>query len=97
MAFRREADTHLWNIMMMDHGYQPPPVWTMVGGTVARLIPASDAGLRALTMIDIVLLAEAFGLIFWAFGLRATFAGLFFFGSEWPSNAFFMGRTFPSP
>jgi hypothetical protein len=92
--FRARCDGDLWAAMLMDHGYQPPPAWSLVGGLVATAIPASDRGLLFLVSLDLALIAGAFALVYWAFGLRAVVTAVVFLGCQWPANGYFMTGTF---
>lgn len=92
--FRMQTDAKMWSVMHMDHGYQPPPSWSVVGGGIARAVPTADAAMRTLAAIDIVLLAGCLVLLRWAFGARAMWVGLVFLGTQWPANAFFMVGNF---
>lgn len=75
-----------WNYFFIDHGYNPPPTWTLIGGTLSELTPVEN--LKLLTMVDFVLVAVAFIVIARSFGIEATlFALLFFvttFSGRWP-------------
>jgi len=75
-----------WSYFFIDHGYNPPPPWTFVGGTFAKLCPVEK--LKWITMIDFVLLAVLMGLVAWAFGIEVMFAALLFFlvtfSGRWP-------------
>jgi hypothetical protein len=37
--YRSTMPVDAWKGAFMDHGYNPPPLWTLLGGTVARSIP----------------------------------------------------------
>jgi hypothetical protein len=75
-----------WNYFFSDHGYNPPPTWTVLGKLIAGAIPVD--WLKLGTSIDIVLVLLMFGVVFWAFGLDAfIFASLFFVCTKsgyWP-------------
>lgn len=62
-----------FNKMMNDKGYNPAPMWTMVGGTLSNLVPTSSPrGMMALALIDVGYMLLAAGCVFWAFGPRTT-------------------------
>lgn len=74
-----------WRSIFVDRGYNPPPVWTAVGGQLSALAPASPAGLAWLASIDILLLFGAFAMLVRTFGVRwALLVGLLFVVS--PAN-----------
>jgi hypothetical protein len=47
--------------LYIDHGFNPTPLWPLVGGTLANLVPAGNRqGLLVLSLIDPLLLLAAF-------------------------------------
>lgn len=64
---------------LLDHGYNPTPVWTAIFGPLAQAVPAgSVTGLFLLTLIDPLLLLGCGALIAWARGPRdALIAGTY--------------------
>lgn len=76
----------LWSYFFSDHGYNPPPVWTMVGGALTAQVAPDELGW--ITVIDLVLVLLLFAAIVRVAGLDAGFyAGLFFlatFSGDWP-------------
>jgi hypothetical protein len=47
--------------ILRDHGYNPSPAWTLVGGSLARLVPAgSRTGILLLTCLDPLILIALF-------------------------------------
>ncbi|MEE9386950.1 MAG: hypothetical protein V3V08_26325 [Nannocystaceae bacterium] len=69
-----------------DHGYNPPPTWTIVGGTLSSMVPVEH--LWWLAMIDFVLVAGMFVLIARTYGFDTLLFGLLFFlctfSGRWP-------------
>lgn len=61
-----------WNQSQVDHGFNAPPAWTLVGGFISNLIPLSDSALMGITLIDITLLFGSVACLVWAFGLPTT-------------------------
>jgi hypothetical protein len=59
-----------WTEVLRDHGYNATPVWSMlVGGLLTgRVSTDSAAGMTALALLDVLLLAAALGAVAWAFG-----------------------------
>jgi len=57
--FESVARGGYWENMQQDHGYNPPPVWTMTGKLFASLGPASDGFFKTLSLLDIGLQAGA--------------------------------------
>ena len=69
-----------------DHGYNPPPTWTIVGGTLSTLVPVEHV--RWLCLIDLLLIVGMFVLLWRSFGPDALlFCLLWFlctFSGRWP-------------
>jgi hypothetical protein len=75
--FREQLTPALWEQLQHDKGYNATPLWTLVGGTLANLVPArAGPGLWLLVALDPLLLALGFGCVAWAFGLRAMLFAL---------------------
>ena len=59
-----------------DHGFNPTPLWPVMGGSLARLVPAgSRTGVLLLTLLDPLLLLGAGAAVVWAFGWEAALLG----------------------
>jgi hypothetical protein len=92
LYFRLAADKKYWEGFQHDHGYNPPPVWTMGGWAIASLYPAGKLFhppiigkvnfLQCLAMLDIVYLALMFVAIAWAFGWRVFAVAAIFWGTQ---------------
>ncbi|APR78175.1 Hypothetical protein A7982_03522 [Minicystis rosea] len=92
LYFRLAADKKYWEGFQHDHGYNPPPVWTMEGWAVASLFPANrlfDLPIigkvswpQCLASIDIILLGAMFAALFWAFGWRVFAVAAIFWGTQ---------------
>lgn len=85
-----------WADMQLDHGYNPPPVWTLVGhalaslhgpGPVFRLGGVTVLYVQLLALLDLVLLAGMFALLRWAFGWRVSAVAAVFWGTQAASPA----------
>jgi hypothetical protein len=81
--------------VLRDHGYNPSPLWATLGGTLANRVPAGSArGLRALAVLDPLLLAATFAAVAGVFGLRAALLAAIQFSVvygatyEWVGGAF---------
>jgi len=71
-----------WEGMQQDHGYNPPPVWTILGSFFANLHPAQVAYMQFLAGLDLLYLAGTFALIWWAFGWRVVAVAAIFWGCQ---------------
>lgn len=92
--FRSTSNLKYWNDMQTDHGYNPPPVWTVAGYALSSLHPASYGYQQALAAIDPLLFAGLFAAIFWAFGWRVFCVSLVFWGCQLPAEYFWTGGAF---
>ncbi|MEZ4236423.1 MAG: hypothetical protein R3F59_09730 [Myxococcota bacterium] len=79
---KRSLETNFF----VDHGYNPPPTWSIVGGNLARIVPVEH--LKLICMADAVLVAVMFVVLGWAFGLETMlWVSLFYvttFSGRWP-------------
>lgn len=63
--------------LYIDHGFNPTPLWPVMGGSLARLVPAgSRTGVWLLALLDPLLLLAAFAAVVWAFGWEAALLGV---------------------
>jgi len=92
--FYRSAAGSYWERMQQDHGYNPPPVWTMTGKALAVLHPADDGFFKLLASIDIMFQAGMLALLYWAFGWRVGLAGAVFWGCNAAANFYWTGGAF---
>ena len=92
--FRIVADKAYWEGMQQDHGYNPPPAWTILGSFLANLRPASAPTMQLLASLDLIYLAGAFAMVWWAFGWRVFAVAGVFLGCQaaapasWTAGAF---------
>jgi hypothetical protein len=96
VAFFRTTMQGRYPAVLLDHGYNPTPFWTLVGGRIAGLVPPGNAaGIFLLTLLDPVLLVLMFAAVAWAFGIEAMLLAVTFFctcfaaGYPWLGGAFF--------
>jgi len=73
---RRFLGPDSWQKVFWDHGYNPTPVWTIVGTPLANLIPTDHWSFRLITNSDLPLYAGIAILLWWAFGLRYASIGV---------------------
>lgn len=91
--FRKKLTVPLWFKIRTDHGYNPPPTWTMVGSLLANSGPAQRSQFFVLTAIDPVLIAMMFGTLFWAFGWRVMCVALIYWGTNQPASWEWVGGS----
>jgi hypothetical protein len=75
-----------WNETQTDHGYNPTPAWTATSGALARLVPSTEAGLRLLSSLDLLLLAASIAALHAAFGWRVAALALTLWGTQEPGK-----------
>ncbi|NUQ76602.1 MAG: hypothetical protein HUU21_23935 [Polyangiaceae bacterium] len=92
--FRIASGKQYWEDMQKDHGYNPPPVWTVAGHYLASLSPASTRYLQFLAAFDIAYLGGMFAALWWAFGWRVCAAGAIFFGCQASASTFWTAGAF---
>ncbi|MCU0690320.1 MAG: hypothetical protein MUF54_02860 [Polyangiaceae bacterium] len=92
--FRQVSGRGYWNDMQKDHGYNPPPIWTISGHYLSELQPASDAYFKLMASIDVVFTALLFIAIGWAFGWRVAVIGALFWGTQEPAPFYWTGGAF---
>ncbi len=92
--FYRSARGSYWERMQQDHGFNPPPVWTMTGKLFANLHPADDLFFKQMAAIDIALQAGMILMLYWAFGWRVGMTGAVFWGCNAAANFYWTGGAF---
>jgi hypothetical protein len=92
--FRQHVSSRKWQELTGDHGFNATPVWTLAGTRLASLAPASMWQIRALALIDPVLLLVMWGLVWWAFGWRVLAVALVWWGTNYPARYTYIGGAF---
>jgi hypothetical protein len=92
--FRIASDKGYWEDMQKDHGYNPPPVWTILGRFFAELHPASTLYCQFLASLDIFYLAGMFVALWWGFGWRVFAVGAIFWGCQSSAPFYWTGGAF---
>ena len=94
-AFRRQSGSRrYWEAMGQDHGYNPPPLWTLVGRSLASLAPPTPRTLTLLASLDVVLMGGAVLLLAWGFGTRVAMLAVIFWGTQAASDFGWTGGGF---
>ncbi len=77
--FRDRLDQH-WGKVLLDHGFNPTPVWALFGGVLAKRVPpGSETGILLLGLIDPLLLILAFAAVHRAFGRETALLAVIHF------------------
>jgi hypothetical protein len=92
--FYKSSAGSYWDNMQKDHGYNPPPVWTMAGKFFSSFGDASDAFFKALSALDVLLHVGMVLLFYWAFGWRVMAIATVFWGCNAPANFYWTGGAF---
>ncbi len=98
--FRVASDKGYWDDMQKDHGFNPPPVWTILGRFFAELAPAGSLHafdflyLQLLAGLDLLFLLGMFVALWWAFGWRVFAVGAIFWGCQASAPFYWTGGAF---
>jgi hypothetical protein len=92
--FRTSSDKGYWEDMQKDHGFNPPPVWTVAGKLLADAHPASTGYLQFLAGLDIAYILGMFVALYWAFGWRVFAVGAIFWGCQSSAPFYWTGGAF---
>lgn len=92
--FRLASDKQYWTDMQTDHGYNPPPVWTIMGKVFAELHPASTRYLQFLASLDLFYIGGMFVALWWAFGWRVFAVAAIFWGCQSSAPFYWTGGAF---
>lgn len=92
--FQKNAPGTYWENMQKDHGYNPPPVWTMTGKFFGSFAPASDHYFKILASMDVMLQLACVLLLYWAFGWRVMMVATIFWGTNRAADFYWTGGAF---
>jgi hypothetical protein len=94
-AFRHlTGSRRLWEPMLEDHGYNPPPLWTVLGRALASMHRPTPGFLTLLAGIDLLLMVGAVALLGWGFGGRIALLAAIFWGTQAPADFSWVGGGF---
>ncbi len=81
--------------VLLDHGFNPTPVWALLGGALANRVPAGSArGILLLCLLDPLLLALAFAAVGRTFGLETMLLAVLHFGVAFGATFGWTGGAF---
>lgn len=92
--FRSVADREYFNKMQLDHGFNPPPVWTLAGKFFADLHVATTPYMQTLASIDLFFIGGMLVALWWAFGWRVAVVGAVFWGCQSPAPMLWTAGAF---
>lgn len=84
-----------WRTMLFDLGFNPPPSWVVVCGTLANAIPFTPTSFELFPFLDLTLIVAGGGLlVLRAFGPAAAFAYVILFGNNFFASYAWTGGSF---
>ena len=92
--FRSRMALADWEGLQRDHGYNPTPVWGILGRLFVGSSPLFDARIATLSLIDPLLELLLWGFAFWGFGWRAGCVALLFWGTNHPAEYGWVGGAY---
>ncbi|MEE2677631.1 MAG: hypothetical protein VX546_03535 [Myxococcota bacterium] len=92
--FRNGMDADAWERLQRDHGYNPTPVWGVLGRALIGETPLRDARVATLVLVDPMLVLALWALAAWAFGWRATCVALLYWGTNHPAEYSWVGGAY---
>lgn len=84
--FRERMDPAAWENLQHDHGYNPTPVWGVIGRTLLGDAPLREERVATLTLVDPLLLVALWLIAISGFGWRAACVGLLYWGTNHPAE-----------
>ena len=78
----------------LDHGYNPTPTWTFVGRLFNSWLPLNDTTVPLLALLDWVILAAMFVMVFRTYGSAVGATALILFGAGYPWRYAWVGGAF---
>lgn len=100
VAFRDRMGARFGELLQ-DHGYNPTPVWALLGGFVANRIPVTGGlGIEVLAFLDWPIVAFSFAVCGFVFGVEAMLLALVYFATAfgcelaWHGGGFLREVTF---
>lgn len=92
--FRTQSERSYWDQMQRDHGYNPPPVWTLGGHLISNVVDTKVRNMQMLALIDVGYLLAIFGALAWAFGYRVASVAAILFGCQASAPYYWTGGAF---
>ncbi len=97
LSFLRDitSNNDWWHGVMLDNGFNPPPSFAAITGTVANVIPFDERTWKFLGLIDVALMGAGFAAIAWAFGAVPALFAIVITGNapittfNWTGGSFF--------
>ncbi len=82
LFFQSKIPPDSWRPLLLDHGNNATPFWTLVGSSFTAQLPLNDLTLHLLASLDPLLIAAMLLLILYTFGLKTCLLfAIFFFAN----------------
>ncbi len=86
LFFQSKIPPGLWQLLLLDHGFNATPFWTLVGSSFSAHLALNDLTLYLLASLDLLLIAAMLLLIAYAFDLKTCLLfAIFFFANFFAS------------
>ena len=92
--FRERMDPDAWERLQRDHGYNPTPVWGILGRALLGDAPLREERIATLALVDPLLELALWALAAWGFGWRAACVGLLYWGTNHPAEYSWVGGAY---
>ncbi|MBT40098.1 MAG: hypothetical protein CL938_16305 [Deltaproteobacteria bacterium] len=92
--FRERMEPDAWEQLQRDHGYNPTPVWGILGRALLGDGPLRAERVATLSLVDPMLIVSLWALAALAFGWRAACVGLLYWGTNHPAEYSWVGGAY---
>ena len=92
--FHRDLTPEYFYNVLGDHGYNPPPTYSLIARLFVGGGDITESKLLLLASIDWILLLLIFGLLVWGFGWEASLVVTTLFGIAYMSNFSWVGNAY---
>lgn len=90
-TLRAEMPLETWDDVQLDHGFNAPPAWLLLGHPLASLHAPTTSFLYLISRIDLLLIAGSGMAVAWAFGLRTLALFAVYLGCQLPGGREWLG------
>ena len=92
--FQSVVPRETWGYLMVDHGYNATPFWTLLGRSLSNKLDLSSSTLSFFASLDVVLALAMVLLVRWAFDTRTSLLFAIFFLASFFGTFEFTGGAF---
>ncbi len=90
----REIMGPKWRRVLLDHGYNPTPIFTLIARPLTGLFPVETTSLWILARLDLALVLGLLAAIGWAFGFEAACVAAIAWGANAKASYGWIGDAF---